>query len=569
MDAAAPQSVATQTEVFSISAHPSSAVGVECNLAIPSRGRFETRGFRLLVGSLCAVGVATRLAPILDGSTRLLRQFPTEDGYLMMTIARSIALGRGMTTAEGAIASNGTQPAFNLVEALCFWLVGGDRPMGVFAIELVQFFVAAAAAWVLYLLGRRILADRPWGAQASALAAAAWYASNHVVPHTMNCLETGWYVLMVLLSVLQWHGLWQASQSTHAPLWRQALLAGLMLGLTFWARIDAVFLIGALTVVHAGWAYRGGWARLRPRLIESTVAGSVALAIASPWLLYGKLRFGSFMPVSGMAESASRWFTNTALLPASLFRYITLVVPVPHEYNTRLPVILACSAVVLLWAGLVVTVARRAVAVERWLLLSGLLLFLGLATYYGLAFGAGHFLDRYLFPASPFLALLNVAILISVTRNLHSRWWMQAGRVAMAALLLLVVGVDARAYRQGRQHMHFQVVDWVERNLADTTWVAAIQTGTLGFFHDRTVNLDGKVNPEALALQKMNRIPDYVVNSRWGKAQGTIDYLVDWNGITEWRALAPVRANFDLILDDPRANLAVFRRKSAAAYSLR
>jgi hypothetical protein len=45
------------------------------------------------------VGAATRLVPILDGSTRLLRQFPTEDGYLMMTIARSIALGRGMTTA--------------------------------------------------------------------------------------------------------------------------------------------------------------------------------------------------------------------------------------------------------------------------------------------------------------------------------------------------------------------------------------------------------------------------------------------------------------------------------------
>jgi hypothetical protein len=72
-------------------------------------------------------------------------------------------------------------------------------------------------------------------------------------------------------------------------------------------------------------AYRGGWDKVRPRLIESTIAGSVALVIASPRLLYGKLRFGSFMPVSGMAESASGCFTNTALLPASLFRYITLV----------------------------------------------------------------------------------------------------------------------------------------------------------------------------------------------------------------------------------------------------
>jgi hypothetical protein len=49
--------------------------------------------------------------------------------------------------------------------------------------------------------------------------------------------------------------------------------------------------------------------------------------------------------------------------------------------------------------------------------------------------------------------------------------------------------------------------------------------------------------------------PDYVVNSRLGEAQGTIDYLVDWHGIAAWRALAPMRASLDLIVDDPGSNL--------------
>ncbi len=527
------------------------------------------RGFRLLVGALGAVGVATRLVPMIDGTDRYLRQFPTEDGYLMMTIARNIALGRGMATAEGTIASNGTQPAFTFVEALCFWLAGGDRRAGVFAIGLVQFVVAAAAAVCMYLLGRRILRERPWGAQAAVLAAAAWYASNNVVPHTMNCLETGFYVLMVLLSMLQWHRLWAAAQSSVTPLWRPALLAGAVLGLTFWARIDAVFLIAALTLTHAGLALGKGWPRLRARSIESLVAGVTALAIASPWLLYGKLRFGSFMPVSGMAESASGWFTNVALLPASLFRYVTIVLPVPHEHNTRLAIIIVCSAVLAMWAFVVARVATRVTGAERWLFVSGLLFLVGLVGYYGLAFGAGHFIDRYLFPASPFIALVNVAGAAAWAGRLSWRRLAPAGVVFAALSLLVSAGLGARLYRRGLEHMHFQVVEWVERNVPEATWVAAVQTGTLGFFHDRTVNLDGKVNPEALLLQKSDGIPDYVVGSRWGAERGTIDYLVDWNGIAGWQVLVPVQSNFDLVVDDARANLAVFRRKSAAAYSLR
>jgi hypothetical protein len=322
--------------------------------------------------------------------------------------------------------------------------------------------------------------------------------------------------------------------------------------------------------VHVAWGRRAGWGKLRARLIESAVAGVVAVAIISPWLVYGKLRFGSFMPISGQAESADRWFANAALLPASLFRYITLVLPVPHQSSAKLFVLAGCAAVVLAWTAVLAGAAKRAARPERWLLAVGTLLTLSLSAYYGFAFGAGHFLDRYLFPASPFLALATVGLLVALAgRAPHWRWAGAGQWVVSAALLTVVVGLNGRAYRDGKTHLHFQVVEWVRHNVADTTWVAAVQTGTLGFFHDRTVNLDGKVNPEALALLKQKRIPDYVAVSRWGKEQASIDYLVDWEGIAEWNSLGPVHSNFDLIVDEPRANLAVFRRKNVATYSLR
>jgi hypothetical protein len=138
----------------------------------------EPRRLGLLVATLFVVGAGLRLLPLVDGSGRVLRQFPTEDGYLMMTIARSVALDRGMSTAEGLIPSNGTQPAFNLIEALCFASVGGDRRAGVFAIELVQFCIAILDAWVLFALGRRVLRRRPWGRDAALAAAAVWFASR-------------------------------------------------------------------------------------------------------------------------------------------------------------------------------------------------------------------------------------------------------------------------------------------------------------------------------------------------------------------------------------------------------
>ena len=524
----------------------------------------EPARWRWLAAALVAIGTLARLLPLLDQKGRLLQQFPTEDGYLMMTIARNLAVGRGMSTAEGWIPTNGTQPGFNLIEALCFWLVGGDRRAGVLIIELLQVAVALLAAWSLFALGKRILRERSWGTAAAALAAAIWYASANAIPHTMNCLETGAYVLLILTCARHWHVFWEKARDGESPLLARAAGAGALLGAAFWVRIDAVFLIGAMTAVHAAWAWPRGRMALRSRLLESAVAGSVSLVLAAPWLLYNRTRFGHFMPISGLAESGgSGWFHNTALLPAALFRYVTLVAPVPHQLSTRAPVILGCGLVVLVWAFLAVRAVKGARNSERWLMAVGSVLLAGLSAYYGMAFGAGHFLDRYLFPASPFIALFSVSVVLALGQARRESRLKHAGLFTLGVFLAVTtVALDVRAYRQGEHHMHFQVVDWAENNIPRETWVAAVQTGTLGFFHDRTINLDGKVNPEALAMRAAgDRIPQYVVESRWGGARQTIDYLLDWQGMVVWQSIPVIQSNFDLIVNDPKLNLAVFRRK--------
>jgi hypothetical protein len=130
------------------------------------------------------------------------------------------------------------------------------------------------------------------------------------------------------------------------------------------------------------------------------------------------------------------------------------------------------------------------------------------------------------------------------------------------AIVTLVALLHLKLYRQGSVHQHFQVINWVQQNVPEVTWVGAIQTGTLGFFHDRTVNLDGKVNPAALAALLRREIPTYVVQQEFDRNGGQIDYLADWFGIASWIKLEPIASHFDLIVEDQQNNLAVLRRHS-------
>jgi hypothetical protein len=91
----------------------------------------------------------------------------------------------------------------------------------------------------------------------------------------------------------------------------------------------------------------------------------------------------------------------------------------------------------------------------------------------------------------------------------------------------------------------------------DEDWVSAVQTGTLGFWHDRTINLDGKVNPQALqALLTEGHFYTYVVSNP------QIRWLADWYGMaafdTEERA--GFGDLFEVVVADEARNLAVLRR---------
>ncbi|UBF30232.1 hypothetical protein K9N68_33955 (plasmid) [Kovacikia minuta CCNUW1] len=522
---------------------------------LPRFGLFEA-----FIALLFSIGFFSRLAPLFNQDGRLMRQ-PTEDGFLMLTIARNIALGLGMSTADGTIPTNGTQPLFTLIQALAFALVGANKERGVALILAIQIGISMVTAILLFLLTRQVLKHRNHAWEIAALAATLWFSSPVVLRHTMNFLETGIYFALILASVSIWYRLEIRYTSKNSVSW-SFIGVGVLLGLTTWARIDAVFLVFSISLWHSLLGLRKPFNQLPRRLLESITIGLTAALVISPWLLFNKLNFGSFMPISGTAQSYTSSFASNAIeVPAQLFEYLTFVLPLPHAIQHHPLVLLFTSLTIFSYLALLAFRSQRFFPNERIFLFVALSYAALLVIYYGFFFGAAHFVNRYLAPISLFTVISSAAFVGSAFSWLSKpRFTLRLLPATGALLLCLILFSNARNYLDSKHHGHFQVVDWVSHNVDPNTWVGAIQTGTLGFFHNRTINLDGKVNPAALHASIHNQLPDYIINQSFDPSGNKIQFLADWSGIAQWHNIPSIRSHFQLLLNDPSINLAVLKR---------
>ena len=500
-------------------------------------------------------GTLYRLFPAVLGAPSLPEFFITEDGYLMLTVARNIAIGNGLSVAAGEIPTNGVQPLATFLFALPYMATGGDKMASLVGIIGLSAGFALGGALAVRAFARTVMAPLgitgPW----PLVAAALWFAGPLLLLHSMNALETGLYSLILVLVVLYYIRILDRGSAAGRA---ETLLLGALCGVVFLARND-----GALfaTAVFGTWflhrliVTRAG---LRGALTEVVPAGIASLIVAAPWLLNNVINFGALIPISGTAQSLDAGFAgNAPLLPAKLFEHMFPMLPLPGSIEEVPAVMITCAVAVL---GVLVTfwaLLWRQGGAVAWAVTAYSLHGIALASYYGLFFGAPHFTSRYLAPLAPLLIVAVLVVALSVFRRLPRGETIAAG-VGLGGMALSVLLLLRLLWPGAHEHEHFQVVRWVEENTTPATWVGAVQTGTLGYWHDRTINLDGKVNPEALQARITDgHVLGYVVDSR-------IDVIADWAGVAEWgrRPEAGFAEAFEVIVEDPDANLGVLRRRA-------
>src|SRR5690606_6383303 len=114
----------------------------------------------------------------------------------------------------------------------------------VLVIQILQVAFAMGTAYVLHKLCLRIVRDKQNAKLAGLLAPALWFASPVVLPHTMNCLETGLYTLLLTGAIYEY-----SVDRSKLSVGRFALF-GVMRSFTFLARMDASSFVGALWLIH-------------------------------------------------------------------------------------------------------------------------------------------------------------------------------------------------------------------------------------------------------------------------------------------------------------------------------
>lgn len=514
------------------------------------------------------VGFISRIAPMFDMEGRLLQQFVTEDGYLMLTIARNVALGLGMSTAEGTIATNGTQPFTTFIWAIGYLFSDANKIHGVMFAHIVQLVVSIASSYILYRLARKVFNYSRYNKEVAFILSALFFASPHILPHTMNFLETGVFLFAILIVVYTF----EETDEDAENLWTitQTIGVGILLGWMFWVRIDSAFIILAVCLSYLFRGIPFGRSHLQQRFLRVIIFGSVSVLVALPWLINNYVRFGSITPISGQSQADQDFAHNIAVVPSILVEYLSIIFPIPQKFQDHSLIVIICLMAVILASAILIYIWKKTSQRYRSLILMGVITTICYVGYYGLFFGAKHFMARYLAALAPFISLFTAACILYLVTSFYKKFSFLFV-VTSLGVMAIVIGLNGWIYKKGMPHQHSAVVNWVKENVPEDTWIGAIQTGTLGYFHDRTINMDGKVNPEALAVRQgkshcpetdtasegeIDCLPYYIVSKE-------IWYFVDWYGFAEWADKPPMDQHFTVVVSDPDANLTVLKRHNA------
>ena len=504
--------------------------------AAPTRAASWFRAWAILL-ALLLFGLALRPAAHVYDMPM------TEDGYYALAVARNIAAGAGITI-DGVHLTNGFQPLFTFLQAGAFRLAGGDEVLAMRLVMVLAFLFHLGGAVLAALIARDAWPARFGAAERQAriwLTALLYLAAPLMLNHAYNGLETG-CVMFLYAACARWL---QTGRDTG---WSGIAVFGALIGLAVLARIDAAFVAVALGLNEIRKSWRRGPAHA---LVRAALMGGVALLISSPWWIYNTVYFGSPMPTSGTAQQDwgldwlrfkdAEWALRVVFFPwvfaGAHESDIAFDLPIPFAPGfTTFTLVGLVRSLALLGVMIVLIRAWRRrnipnafapIGADEALLRARTLefatcfivAFVALIFYYVLSFAAYWFYYRYFAPLA-LLAFVTVPILAARALFMPGR---TAPIMALALLAVVQAAVLAASMLEGRglggETVYHAQVALTREHVPETDAVAAGQSGTLGFFRNRVVNLDGKVNSAALAWQ--DRMPEYL------RQQG-VRWFVDW-----------------------------------------
>ena len=504
----------------------------------------------LILSLIIRLIVAWQPVPIL------VERILLDDSLYGFSIAKNIALGNGITY-NGIDVTNGLQPLWVFLISPVY-LFFSNINTAVNVILSIEAILDTLIVFLIYKFATRLFDER-----IGLLASFIWAINPLVFFQTLSGIDVTLYIVMVLATLVYFNKI-----KDSLTIKNMAIL-GLLMGLTFLARGDGIFLFLVLT------SYILFTRRMTLISNKFLTLLLISAVVVSPWLLWNYFTFGTLQQSSERANyyAAHGIVPFFDLTPATTFSEITSRIGENFlrafgALANQMGVIdfsLSVGTMVLLPFFLLKAFAL----LKNWSKMTIPLAFsiLLILFYAGYMWGVQ---IRYMTPIVPFLTILLAAGLFHfMQKPLGSYSEMKITSVINLVFILMIyilaVVLIFNGYAQWEkgyfiwQRYIYQDALWISQNTSESDVIGSFAAGIPIYFSDRTViNLDGILNYNATAaiLDKsmysymQSRNISYWIESSYGnqtmidlRKEGNFSIMKD----NQWASVFESDSDMDLI----------------------
>ncbi|TAL69762.1 MAG: hypothetical protein EPN82_03840 [Bacteroidetes bacterium] len=446
-----------------------------------------------------------------------------EDAYYTFSVAKNLAHGNGVTV-DGETLTNGFQPLYTFIIVPAFAVTNNDFvSVRIIFIFLVLIFILSAYLFAVIIRDSFSGSLKIGKQELFWISFLTYMSSTLFFKNQLNGLETG-LIFLFLLILIRYY------QKIEIFNFKNIIILGIIQGLLVLTRIDAVFLV----ILFFTYLLFKKEIILKKRFTFAIISGLIAIVISSPWWWYNYNYFNSIMPTSGQAQFGFE--INFLRFLNTLSAISQNLVPDTYTFDRFIPGGFVGILFRLVIFGFIIIILKLKLpgSIKKLkenvnfnkrtleILYITLLYSILLALYYLLFSSATHFYHRYLCPLT-LIGQLFTVIFISYLFVNKKLYFYPITIVITLAILMISVTMHSGKLMNKSQFYKYQL-PLVTKYVPSNEIASSTQSGTLGFFRNKVLNLDGKVNNEVLKYK--NNIPEYL-------AMKKVSWFCDWKSFAD------------------------------------
>tara|TARA_B100000242_G_C43040356_1_gene485310 strand:+ start:692 stop:2284 length:1593 start_codon:yes stop_codon:yes gene_type:complete len=438
-----------------------------------------------------------------------------EDGFYMLDLAWNVASNKGLSYA--GLPTTGTQPLVTFIYSLLAWIninfLGANKWLLVRHIILFGTFTHIIFSYLMGCICTLLYKKQNNNILIFSIGSSLTLFSFGLYRISTYGLETGFYLLglayfflFLLINLKKGHKLNVFN----------IMYIGLISGLLILTRIDFLIILG-FTLLFLNIK------KIFP-VYKSSLIFLIALIISSPWFFYVKSITDKFIPSSGGAQSELINFENISSRSTefvkSFISHFSILIKDGRE-------VLFFSSLIVVFFFVLINFLNKKVYNETKKILSnsifisfGFSLLLLSLIYFSTSW-ATHFYYRYISPISIILIPIISINLISIFKTKKY--------IFFVCILLFTLQSYASLHLGNVGNTNSVTAGYVYSNFqSNNEYIGAFQSGVVGYFNNNVINLDGKLDHNALKAHLRHK--DRKDNYKFSKfiEEKNINIIVDW-----------------------------------------